>query len=116
METDPFTASLILWARMGGYYTLVVFALSIAIAILAFLKRAMVIAYVFVLTTAIMLIFVSQFHRSVSPAMNDALIHVAQIGKTLPYALILWMLLKIENKEDSQQADGGAGVSASPHR
>lgn len=38
-ETTPIIAEMILWARMGGYSTIIILLLSLIITILSFKKR-----------------------------------------------------------------------------
>jgi hypothetical protein len=98
-ETSPFVASLIIWARHGGYSTIIIYALSFAIMIIAFVKRAMMFAYTFLAIVIIMTGFLVGFQCSTSMGMNQGIIHLGQIAKILPYLLILYILLKVKRPE-----------------
>jgi hypothetical protein len=98
-ETTPLFGQMILWARMGGYSTMIIFVLSVIITTLAFMKRALVVGYTFLLISVIMIAYFLLFRS----ANSQLAVHVAQLGKVLPYLLILWMLTKAKNEQFSQQ-------------
>lgn len=92
-EVSPMVGEMVVWARMGGYSALIIFILSVVITVLGFMRRAMAVAWGFLLITILMA------SSCVLLRLGYTLIalHVAQIGKILPYVLLLWMLTKIKS-------------------
>jgi hypothetical protein len=95
METSPLVAAFTVWARYGGYSTVIIYVLSVAIMIIAFAKRAYVFAYTFLALVLIMTVFLVGFQCGTAETVSWS-IHVGQVAKILPYLLILYVLLKVK--------------------
>lgn len=92
-EVSPMVGEMIVWARMGGYSTLIVFILSVVITVLGFMRRATAVAWGFLLITILMACSMALMRLG----FTLVAIHVAQIGRILPYVLLLWMLAKAKS-------------------
>jgi hypothetical protein len=94
-EDSPLVAAFTVWARYGGYSTVIIYILSITITVIAFAKRARLFAYTFLALVLIMTVFLVGFQCSTAETVFWT-IHVGQVAKILPYLLILYVLLKVK--------------------
>ena len=93
-----------LLARTGGYAGALIVALSVAITVLAFVRHANSIAYTFCVITVVMLLYIIVGPRSHATPVTAFILHAGKIVMTVPYILILWMLLRAK-RPDTEEAN-----------
>jgi len=85
--------------RTGVYAGIIIIILSLAITVLAFYKRTIVVAYIFTLISIVMITYIFAGPRATSPLALDVIMYSGKTTMTLPYFLIFWMLWKIKKPE-----------------
>ncbi len=113
------TSSALFLLSSGGYITVVAIIVSVMISLVAFRKRIMAVAYIFLGIAAILISTIFLYRGLITCApfwtLTQVVRHVGQLCRIAPFLVVLWIVIKAE-KPEKRLANEGLELTFLPGR